>query len=412
MAPFNQRQIGYIQAIAGRQQHVTLIAGQHDGQLKSSNGPTTEQAPQTFKYKKVTSPWQCRPNLDPASALQTLDPNTSPATDPDCKSLLMYTWNLDSSELGFDSRTVHNDESLTSADFTNLRSAMLGMGPNVDLNCFDAAVEGYHVINTEGAVPDDARSTGALVRNPELIPSDKRATQDGFLNSTDIKFRFTLPAGYSDKADHEPDHPMGQDHYEFRWIVWRHKKPTMHNNAIDSNTHTNLEAVRDGASFRNPGYDFFMGQTGRKRGFLGYTLNKNLDKDVLTTLSDSEAYSGKYYNGTAFVDGQSTKLAAPGDAGLTVDDLLTTRINKDDYVVMKDVRFFLGKEHGKSHFEDHLHWDWNDPIDTPHDNVLSSPTLNNKNYRWHMTLIGTNNGRYNTIALNHCVRWTTKMESG
>merc|ERR1712159_384203 len=124
---------------------------------------------------------------------------------------------------------------------------------------------------------------------------------------------------------------------------------------------------------------------------------------------DAEAYSGyRYKSGTGFTntdDVTHTATKPYGEDDFTVDDLMTARINKDDYVVMKDVRFFLGKEHGKSHFEDHLHWDWNDPIDTTEDNVLSSPTLNDKNYRWRMTLIGTSGGS-EPVVLNHHIRWT------
>lgn len=426
MAPFNQRQIGYIQAIAGRQQHVTLLAGQNDGQLNTLNGPTDQYQPQTFEEKKVPGPFKSR-SMDPDSTLSVWSTSSTPPTDQDAKVLLLHTWNLDSPELAFDSRNHHNDDQLNANDFTGLQNGMSGMGASTDLEVFSAPVKGSHALLNwhashavgDGTVPDhyesvgaDAGATGELVRNQERIPSSARATPDGYLNSTDIKFRFTLPGGYTDKSDHEGDHPMGQDHYEFRWIVWRHKKPTMNHLAYSTNENTNLEAVRDGASFRHPGYDFFKGQTGRKRGFLGYTLNPKLDSDVLNNQTDTEAYSGMYWDGSDMQAGQSSKLAPTGENGFTVDDLLTMRINRDDYVVMKDVRFFLGKQYGKSHFEDHLHWDWNDPIDTVHDNVLSSPTLNNKNYRWHMTLIGTNNGRYNNVCLNHSVRWTTKMESG
>jgi hypothetical protein len=205
----------------------------------------------------------------------------------------------------------------------------------------------------------------------------------------------------------------------------------MHANAATDSVQSNLDAIRDGCSFRNPGYDFFMGQSGRKRGLLGYCLNKKLDvnlsgnnhavQGVPNRGPPGEAYSGKrwvpsvgFRAGTVEGTDYGVSLTAPYptmERALTVDDLMTIRVNKDDYVVMKDVRFFLGKEHGKSHFEDHLHWDWNDPIDTANDNVLSSETLNGKNYRWYMTLIGTNGG-HNPVVLNCHHRWTTKMESG
>merc|ERR1712159_144811 len=206
-------------------------------------------------------------------------------------------------------------------------------------------------------------------------------------------------------------HPMGQDHYEFRWIVWRNKLPTVPWTATNAHNSTNLEAVRDGASFRNPAYDLFMGQTGRKRGLSGYTHHPKLDSNLTVSDPNAEKYSGKYWNGAAFVNGGLAATQPVGEDELTVDDLMTMRLNRDDYVIMKDVRFFLGKEHGKSHFEDTLHWDWNDPIDTDDTNVLMSPTLYNKNFRWNMTLIGTSGGK-SPVIINECLRWTTKMESG
>ena len=159
----------------------------------------------------------------------------------------------------------------------------------------------------------------------------------------------------------------------------------------------------------------FVGQSGRKRGLVGYTGHHSLDSDNPYNLLNApgEFYSGEYWNGAAWVEGgddangRGARSFPLGEAGFTPDDLLTCRLNRDDYVIMKDVRFFLGKEHGKSHFEDTLHWDWNDPIDTPEENVLSSPTLNSKNFRWHMTLIGTTNGK-NPVVLNQHVRWNAK----
>jgi hypothetical protein len=145
-------------------------------------------------------------------------------------------------------------------------------------------------------------------------------------------------------------HPMGQDHFEFRWIVWRSKLPTVPWTATNYSNSTNLEAIRDGASFRNPGYDLFVGQTGRKRGLVGYTHHPKLDSNLTVTDANAEKYSGKYWNGTAWVDGGLAASSPVLEDDMTVDDLMTMRLNRDDYLIMKDVRFFLGKEHGKSHF--------------------------------------------------------------
>jgi len=407
MAPFNNRQIGYIQAIAGRQQHVTLMCGSSNSQLNSEGTVAAHDKPQSLF------------DLHVVGGVNGTD-SSSGSISSQSKSLLLENWTLDHQELAFDSRAVHNNDKLEAADLTNL-NYNLGLGTSTLLDVFNSPVTGAYTldgssISTTHDVTDHITgpdAIGELARNPDHIPSIERATPDGFLNSTDVKFRFTLP---QDGGLAGSTNPMGQAHYEFRWIVWRSKKPTAPGKSgADSVADSNMDLVRDGCSFRNPGYDFFMGQTGRKRGLVGYTLHPKLDADKMkvtgTGGQSTEQYSGKYWGGSSFTDGSNTLAVPTNEAGFTVDDLMTMRINRDDYVVMKDVRFFLGKEHGKSHFEDTLHWDWNDPIDTVKSNVLTSPTLNNKNYRWHMTLLGTTGGKH-AVKLNSAVRWTTKMESG
>jgi hypothetical protein len=485
MAPFNKRQIGYIQAVAGRQQHTTLKCGQLDSVISSKDDVPTFQQARTLR--KVIG---CG--------------LTSP--DADAKSLLIHHWSLDGSIMCHDSRQDHNDATLSAQDVTGWGHYVGCGGLMNTLTCFNAKC----AQNTYVGPNADVDSTLATKINETRINSWERATPDGYLRSTDLRFRFTLPtnvpqvswdqvkdsfnhainlasstggisttgvgttgaanlqwweqaynlymkgtfdtndptlkaitaAQFNDSAYSDDDRgrwtddarthireaieaarqnkPMGQDHYEFRWIVWRHKRPTVSTYAPgEEGSGTNLEAIRDGASFRNPNYDLFVGQTGRKRGFVGFTGHPRLDSSNPYNLENpaSEYYSGEYWNGIGWINGGGTADSRGsekfpyGEAGMTVDDLMTARLNRDDYVVMKDVRFFLGKEHGKSHFEDTLHWDWNDPIETNQENVLTSPTLNNKNFRWMMTLIGTSNGK-SPVILNQHVRWTTKMESG
>lgn len=471
MAPFNKRQIGYIQAVAGRQQHTTLVCGVVDGQLKSTDST---------------------PISDQARAVRKAIGQGLTSSDDDAKSLFIHHWLLDHPERVHDSRGPHNDAQLTVHDINFVNPVTVGSGgPTTILDVFLARCEQNTYV---GANPStEVVGTQQYELNDTKFNSLKRATPDGYLRSTDVRFRFTLPsnisgtvmsgnnsgtgaqwfptvdqlgitntnpalgitvdqykaflnghpntatqsANFPDDGDlvnqsladntliqsminqYNSRHAMGQDHYEFRWIVWRNKRPTVAYNSVIGSNATNLEAIRDGASFRNPAYDFFVGQTGRKRGLIGYTGHPKLDSDNPYCLSDpaAEFYSGDYWSGTAWneggdnEDGRGARKKPLNEQDFTPDDLMTCRINRDDYVVMKDVRFFLGKEHGKSHFEDTLHWDWNEPIDTPEENVLSSPTLNSKNFRWHMTLIGTTNGK-NPVILNQHVRWTTKMESG
>jgi hypothetical protein len=491
MAPFNKRQIGYIQAVAGRQQHTTLVCGTVDGQISSKD----------LTNPSNNLPYQAR-NVRKAIG------HGLTSSDVDAKSLLIKHYYLDSPERCHDSRGSHNDAVLDTTDITGNGVNIGSGGTGHVLNVFMAKC----AENTySGSAPiSEVTGTVANVPTADRVPSESRATPDGYLKSTDVRFRFTLPTiipqvswdMVKDSFDHDirllfegsvgssgaiqdvsntsanlewwqkafdlyqqgkfdindstltsiagatlaglseldrgrftddarkhfreavsavrENKPMGQDHYEFRWIVWRNKRPTVPWTATYAQgSGTNLESIRDGASFRNPGYDLFVGQSGRKRGLIGYTGHPKLDSDNPYNLLNptAEYYSGEYWNGAAWVeggdnaDGRGARLHPIGEASFTPDDLMTVRLNRDDYVIMKDVRFFLGKEHGKSHFEDTLHWDWNDPIDTNQENVLTSTTLNSKNFRWHMTLIGTSNGK-SPVILNHHVRWTTKMESG
>ena len=114
-------------------------------------------------------------------------------------------------------------------------------------------------------------------------------------------------------------------------------------------------------------------------------------------------------DGHGYTSGE--KLFPDGEASLTHRDLMTLPLNKNDYVVMRDVRFFLGQSQGKSHFEDVFDFDFNDPINTADADLLSSDTLSNKNYRWHCVIIGTSNGK-DPVHLNYEIRGTTCVQSG
>merc|ERR1712164_197526 len=109
------------------------------------------------------------------------------------------------------------------------------------------------------------------------------------------------------KGHDSSSNPTGQDHFEFCWIVWRTKKvntPSAMTTDGDGGNikDVNLDLIRDGVSFRNPAYDFFMGQTGRKRGFLGYTLNADLDKEKVTNHPNGEVYCGYRRDGSNLVN--------------------------------------------------------------------------------------------------------------
>jgi hypothetical protein len=221
-------------------------------------------------------------------------------------------------------------------------------------------------------------------------------------------------------------HPMHTPHYEFRLIMFRNRINTYR----ATGSSNNLDAIRNGVSLLNPGYDLFMGQTGRPRGPLGYRTSPNLDKNLDPNGAPAPYYSGNRWGtdssgvtgwmpgvipqaandaGHHYTSGE--KLFPDGEATLTHRDLMTMPLNKNDYVVMRDVRFFLGQHQGKSHFEDVFDFDFNDPINTADTDLMTSDTLSNKNYRWHCVIIGTSNGK-DPVHLNYEIRGTTACQSG
>ena len=423
MAPFNTNQVKYIQAVAGRQQHTTLRAIHRNGVL-------------------VSNDWA------PFHAPQTFD-----TTDP----LLLAQFALHEFPTAWDCRGVHNNDILEAADFTGLDYTAIGFGKYIDeLRALDVPCVGETGTDVDRA--DDA-----------WVASTVRATPDGFLKSLNLKLRLTLPTnipvahppfvdikaildgagGVSSLIDatdysnfwsnatgvgetkrdaikaaldvYARSHPMHTPHYEFRLIMFRNRLPTYRGDASVNS----LDALRNGVSLLHPGYDLFMGQTGRPRGPLGYRTSVKLDKDMDPTGSPAPYYSGRRWNGTLFENGVIPKSA--GDAGhgntagaelfpagedlFTHRDLMTMPLNKNDYVVMRDVRFFLGQAQGKSHYEDVFDFDFNDPINTADTDLLSSDTLSDKNYRWQCLIIGTSNGK-DPVHLNYEIRGTTCCQSG
>ena len=434
MAPFNTNQVKYIQAVAGRQQHTTLTAINRKGVLKSNDYGPASHIPQTFDL-----------------------------TDP----LLLASFWLHEIPHAWDARGVHNNDQLEAADFENVVGTHIGFGTLIpELRALDVPCQAETVY----------AGTGLRDRmDDEWIPSTKRATPDGFLKSLNLKLRLTLPTnvpvahpawadieaildrGAGDGVDstvsetnytdfwkgtlsevaasktikaaldiYARSHPMHTPHYEFRMIMFRNRLPTYR----ASGSSNNLDAIRNGVSLSNPGYDLFMGQTGRPRGPLGYRTSPKLDKNLDPNGAPAPYYSGHRWgtdsNGvTGFMDGvipqasddaghaftSGEQLFPDGEKALTHRDLMTMPLNKNDYVVMRDVRFFLGQSQGKSHFEDVFDFDFNDPINTADKDLLSSDTLSNKNYRWQCVVIGTSNGK-DPVHLNYEIRGTTCTQSG
>ena len=429
MAPFNTNQVKYIQAVAGRQQHTTLRAIHQNGIIKSGT---------------VGSDF----------GGENLKPQTVDLTNP----LLLAQFFLHDTAHAWDARGVHNNDTLEAADFTGLSGTDLGYGTNLgELRALDVPCVG----ETGGNAGDVDRADDAW------IASTIRATPDGFLKSLNLKLRLTLPTNIpvahptwsdideilkrttgtttvsstnyddfwkgtlSETAAREAiksaldvyarSHPMHTPHYEFRLIMFRNRLPTYRATA----GRNNLEAIRNGVSLMHPGYDLFMGQTGRPRGVLGYRTSPKLDKDMDPTGAPAPYYSGVLWGNNGWENGSIPKSAGDaghgntagaerfpsGEANFTHRDLMTMPLNKNDYVVMRDVRFFLGQQQGKSHFEDVFDFDFNDPINTADSDLCSSDTLIGKNYRWQCLVIGTSNGK-DPVHLNYEIRGTTACQSG
>lgn len=144
------------------------------------------------------------------------------------------------------------------------------------------------------------------------------------------------------------------DHMEYRMIVFRHKEKQ----------HAD---VRFAENFSNPLGDMFLSQG------LSYYGPESVRGNV------EEAGNIDYSPHTTFSPIYSAQSA--------LQDLT----NKKDYVIMKDCRFYLGKEYGGKHiFETTIKWDHQDPIDTTNDDITYQDN-SDKNYCWYIWLGYVNN---------------------
>lgn len=385
MGPFNNRQTAYIRAIAGKSNHKSFIVSNDNRRISGFVGPATTP-----------------PNFD--------------ATPSATKGLTMFQWSLNDIPRGLDSRpaNVERDVSAWSPAFTNY-----GFGGLKELNLLKCPID----VNAGGLVPDhDHQETnggttgeaGEHAHFGSVTSTQLRISTQAFLESTHMTLRFTMPDKVPQGSETGHAQSMHTPHYEWRLVIYRNKRQTYRN------PDNNLSALRDGVSFANPSYDLFMGQAGRCRGPLGWRTHRKFDEHLTVdqeniegdpTSDESACYAGKYWNGSAFVDGVIDDLTPPGEDLMTADDYLTFRLNRNDYVIHTDERFFLGQQFGKSHYEKTVHFDWKDFIDTIREDLIESPTLDGKNYQWQILLIGTSNGS-DPAELDCCVRATTSLTSG
>lgn len=216
----------------------------------------------------------------------------------------------------------------------------------------------------------EAFSIPKTTNSDGVVAEDQREGDEGFLESTHINYRIVAPSSSTGN--------FNADHTEYRLIVFR---------ARDRQHHLMTHA-KDTNNFM---YNLFRGITNFNIGFAGYEQKEEINGNLNYVNAATNP-------GLAFIDSQ---------------DAMTAPINKASYVVMRDHRFFLGKEYGgKNIFEDSLHWDWKDPVATSSDDVTE--TDNEKNYTWMMLLIANNNSFSVGDAPSISVRMlgTTHMTSG
>ncbi len=385
MAPFTSRQTNYIRAIAGQQQHKTLIARQAETTLVEFAPPNLRNQDVAKLYGRA---WHLNNHNLGSYPGAPADPVESAfAKDSGGFCNLANSLSVLSGAASIDAQGRFNALHVPAV----ITSAPGGAG-----NTGDHTVSVFHTSHNH-TIPDHDH----IIDESQYILSDQRAGVEGYLESTHLKLFATLPVHGDDT-----DGTLGSPHYEFRIIVFRNKLPVWTPN--DGGNH-DRHTIREGVSLLNPNYDLFMGQTGRPRGFLGWRKNKNFD---LGSGADREAYQGKKWLHTASsaVDGVGDVNPA-GELLFTTKDYMTMPLNRNDYVVHTDQRFFLGKEHGKSHMEKEFHFDWNDFIDTPDNDLTSSPTMDKKNYDWHFIILGTSNSTA-AADLKLELRATTSMKSG
>ena len=198
------------------------------------------------------------------------------------------------------------------------------------------------------------------------VTTQQRVTPECYLESVHARMRLIQELDVTDNT---------QSHQEYRMLVFRHKERQCSDERFAEN-------------FSNPLYDMFLAANNYKYGPLGFRNKAAMDGGM----NDYEGASN------VFNDAQT---------------LMTMMTNKEDYVFMKDVRFYLGKEYGGKHiYEDTLHWDHGDPIATEATD-LSHNESNNKNYTWYIAFFcTTNNGHTNADFPYVRFDTTTHVTSG
>ena len=183
----------------------------------------------------------------------------------------------------------------------------------------------------------------AVNTDETAVRTHQRLTPECYLESVHSRMRMIQELDVTNDAN---------SHQEYRMLVFRHKERQNSDERYAEN-------------FSNPLYDMFLTTENYKSGPLGYRQRSD----------------------TAGVNDYVAATAHTND----IQSLMTNMVNKEDYVFMKDVRFYLGKEYGGKHiYEDVLHWNHGDPIATEQTD-LSKNDSNNKNYTWYVAFFCTTN---------------------
>lgn len=374
MPPFNKRQVGYIKAVAG--------VGQHKSFQHYSNQQFREIA-----GTKVTNPTQLAAIIDATkntdgeytTVTKFVGQPSLGLTQINHNNLKLENFNADS-EVGQDNTdsnkqlgaavfclnniplTVdHNDTSTNFKDHVLQQSKFDKLGCTI--NKMMLLYQGYVHEGSE--------------ENTTAVSTGWRVGSDYYVESTHLKWRFTMP-DFTVSSGKQP-------HHEYRFIAFRQRKPTYQREGNNSDT-----SARQALNWN---YDLFNGYNGRPVGWSGYRQREQFDGSGLYIEGPLE-----YRVGNVAVSQQ-----------LNTDDLMTLPVNDADYVVMRDERFFLGAEHGKSHYETVTRFDWSDP-GSINSNQMDQGMDDGKNYDWWFIILGTTNDG-TAPKLNIHVRGTTAITS-
>lgn len=209
------------------------------------------------------------------------------------------------------------------------------------------------------------------VTTDQGISLDQRSGAEAYLKSTHLKVRCTQV--------HAADGDFAADHNEYRMIVFR-ARDVQSDTEQFAKTHVNYK------------YDLFHGIANYKIGMNGYQHKE----DPQGNLNYSNNSTSSTYN--QFWADETGVMRLP--------------VNKESWMVMKDVRFFLGRDYGgKNIYETTLHWNWEDPIDANSSHL--DKFENDKNYCWYIAIFGNSNASGAQVPeLNVNIIGTTHCESG